>query len=381
MSRANQSYNTWQKVSRVVTDGPQIWSWLADQQILVSVLVSAVVLAFIWRIDVLIARYTNISDRTLGDLRDFRGVATATVLVVALGWIWNQPMPSWLARTFQVVGGPQMVDGAVAFLPEFVVNESRPLLVTALGFWWAWQMRAEGDEIIERVVAEKYDEELAPIAENVWDVTVAAVFVLLVLDQWGISVAALLAPAGIIGIVVGFAARESVANFFGSISLYADETYKRGDFIELENGIAGTVRDISVRSTVLQTLDGDLVTVPNSELNNAKIVNKSSPRPDRRISAEIGVSYDADPDRVVEILREAAEPVSNQREPQVHLRSFGDSALNFEVFVWIDAPGDKLATEHELNMAIYETLDDADIEIPYPQRELSVERGEFSDAE
>ena len=356
-----------------MTDVSRLTSILGTYQILASILISAVLLTFVWRVDILIARYTDISEKTLKDIRQFRGVATATILVVVLAWIFGQPIPAWLEGPYQAIGGPILVDGFVSFLPDFAVSESQPLLVTLLGLWWAWQLRAKGDDIIERVVAAEYDEKIAPIVENVWDVTIVAVFIMLVLDQWGISVATLLAPAGILGIIVGFAARESVANFFGSISLYADETYKRGDFIELESGAAGTVRDISVRSTELQTLDGDLVTIPNSHLNDTKIVNKSSPRPERRIKSQVGVSYDADPDRVIEILTEAATPLSNRREPQVHLRSFGDSALVFEVFVWIEAPGDKLGTEHELNMAIHEALAEAGIEIPYPQRELAVE--------
>jgi Small-conductance mechanosensitive channel len=239
-----------------VTEGPELLTWLSDQRILVSIVISAALTVFVWRVDLLLTRYTRISTETVDDLRGFRGVATGTTLVVTLAWIAGQPTPEWLAGPYNAVGGPEFVDGLVAFLPPFVVGERGPLLVTLLGFWWTWQLRVRGDDIIERFVAVRYDETLAPIVENVWDVTIIAVFFLLVLDQWGIGVAALLAPAGIIGIILGFAARKTVANFFGSLSLYADETYKRGDFIELENGTAGTVRDISVRSTVLQTLDG-----------------------------------------------------------------------------------------------------------------------------
>jgi MscS family membrane protein len=329
---------------------------------------------FVWRVDLLLERYSRISEESIEDLRGFRGVATGTMFVVTLAWIVGQPTPGWLADPYEAVAGPEIVDGIAAVLPPFVVGERGPLLVTLLGFWWTWNLRVKGDDIIERFVAVRYDETLAPIVENVWDVTIIAFFVLLVLDQWGIGVAALLAPAGIIGIILGFAARKTVANFFGSLSLYADETYRRGDFIELENGTAGTVRDISVRSTVLQTLDGDLVTVPNATLSGNKIVNKSSPRPDRRIQSRVGVSYDADPERVQSVLDEAATPISERRDPQVHLRSFGDSALVFEVFVWIDEPINKRRVEHELNMAIHRALEDAGIEIPFPQQEVTVDR-------
>ena len=356
-----------------MTNGAQSLSWLARHQILISVLVSTVLVVVIWRIDRVIAGRTDATEETVRDIRGFRGVATATTLVVVLIWLVNQPNPPWLAESFQAIDGPEMVTGVIEFLPAFVVAQAWPLLVTVLGGWWAWKMRTTGDEIIERFVEKQYDETIAPIVENVWDVTIFAAFVLLVLDQWGISVATLVAPAGIIGIIVGFSARKSVANFFGSISLYADDTYSRGDFIELESGVSGTVRDISVRSTVLQTLDGDLVTIPNSELNEGKITNKSSPRPDRRIKSRIGVSYDADPEHVRDVLTEAAAAISRQREPEVHLRSFGDSALVFEVFVWIDQPDDRLGIENELNMAIYRALDEAGIEIPYPQQEVTVD--------
>jgi len=357
-----------------VTEGAQLLTWLSEQRILVSVLISAVLVAFVWRVDLLLERYATLSEETVDHLRGFRGVATATVLVILLAWVVSQPTPQWLEGPYETVGGPEFVDGLVAFSPPFVVGEWRPLLVTVLGFWWTWKLRVKGDDIIERFVAVRYDETLAPIVENVWDVTIIAVFFLLVLDQWDIGIAALLAPAGIIGIILGFAARKTVANFFGSLSLYADETYRRGDFIELESGTAGTVRDISVRSTVLQTLDGDLVTVPNGELSGSRVVNKSSPRPDRRIVSRIGVSYDANPERVRTVLEEAAAPISARRQPEVHLREFGDSALVFEVFVWIDEPANRLRVEHELNMAIHGALVDADIEIPYPQRDVAVER-------
>jgi len=356
-----------------VTEGTELLTRLGDQRILLSVVISAVLVAFVWRVDLLLVRYTRISEESVDDLRGFRGVATGTMVVVTLSWVVSQPTPAWLTTPFEAVAGPQFVEGLVAFLPPFVVDRPGPLLATLLGFWWAWRLRVNGDDIIERAVAARYDETLAPIAENIWDVTIIAVFFLLVLDQWGIGVAALLAPAGIIGIILGFAARKTVANFFGSLSLYADETYKRGDFIELENGTTGTVRDISVRSTVLQTLDGDLVTVPNAKLSDGEIVNKSSPRPDRRIQSTVGVSYDADPERVKRVLEEATTPLSQRRESVVHLRSFGDSALVFEVFVWIDKPADRRQVEHELNMAIHRALDAASIDIPYPQRDISVD--------
>jgi len=357
-----------------MTELSQLPAWVSEQEILLSILISLVIIALVWRFDILLERYTTVSANTIDDLRGFRGVATVTTVIVTGGWIGTQPLPPWLGVPLETLGVPQFAAWIVGFLPTFVVGNHSPILVTTLGAWWALKLRMQGDDVLERVVAKRYDEALAPIVENVWGVTIVAAFVLLILDQWGITVAALLAPAGVLGIILGFAARETVANFFGSLSLYADETYERGDYIELENGVAGTVRDISVRSTVLQTWDGDLVNVPNSALNEAKITNKSSPTTHRRIRSQVGVSYDADPERVKEVLHEAAQPISETQPPNVHLRSFGDSALQFDVFIWIETPSDKLAAEDRLNMAIHRALADADIEIPFPQREIALER-------
>lgn len=342
-------------------------------EVLASLGVSLVVLVLVWRIDWLVDRYTNAPAQTVADLRAFRGVATATVLVAAAFWAAEQPTPDWLTERLARIG----VDGAwtalIAFLPSGLVAERVAVLATLFGIWWAWQLRAVGDDIIERFVARTYDETLAPIVENVWDVSVIAVLVLALLDVWGVSITALLAPAGLLGVAIGFAARESIANFFGSIALYADETYERGDYIELESGVAGTVRDISVRSTMLQTLGGDLVTVPNAELNNAKVTNRSAPGA-TRVRTRVGVAYEADPDRVKALLRETAAPLSEARPPQVFLQSFGDSAIGYDVFVWIDDPAAHPAVRDELNVALYDSLTEAGIEMPAPQRDVTLTR-------
>ena len=123
----------------------------------------------------------------------------------------------------------------------------------------------------------------------------------------------------------------------------------------------------------MQTLDGDLEAIPNSQLNEGPIINRFDPVTDRRMNTKVGVAYDTDPDRVKEVLFEAVELISKRHEPEIHLRSFGDSALTFEVFVWIESEEDRRESEDELNTAIYRALDEAEIKIPFPQREVAVE--------
>ncbi|WP_276278485.1 mechanosensitive ion channel family protein [Haloarcula regularis] len=185
----------------------------------------------------------------------------------------------------------------------------------------------------------------------------------------------LLASAGVVGIIVGLAARDTLANFFGSLSLYLDGTYKVGDFVVLETGERGRVEDISVRSTVIRTRDDILVTVPNATLNSAAIVNESTPRRKRRIRVPVGVAYGTDIDHVQEILMDVAENeelVIERPKPRVRFREFGDSSLNFELLCWVSNPALTARATHKLNSEIYHRFQAEGIEIPFPQRDISV---------
>lgn len=189
----------------------------------------------------------------------------------------------------------------------------------------------------------------------------------------------LLASAGIIGIVVGFAARDTIANFFGSIALYADGTYSVGDFIVLDSGERGRVEDISIRSTVIRTRDDILVTVPNSVLNESTIINESVPRTHRRVRIPVSVAYNSDLAEVEEVLLDVAadEPLVRERPtPRVRFREFGDSGIDVQLLCWIPAPVHRGRATHELVKDVHAAFREADIEIPFPRRELSFASGE-----
>ncbi|WP_338729910.1 mechanosensitive ion channel family protein [Haladaptatus sp. DJG-WS-42] len=195
------------------------------------------------------------------------------------------------------------------------------------------------------------------------------------LTFWEIDITPFLASAGIIGIVVGLAARDTIANFFGGIALYFDGTYAVGDYIVLESGERGRVEDISIRSTVIRTRDDLLVTVPNAVLNSARIVNESTPERERRIRLPVGVAYGSDVDRVEEVLLAEANAenlVLEQPHPRVRFRGFGDSALDFELLCWISDPVLRGRATHEMNKRIYQAFGRENIEIPFPQRVVTM---------
>ena len=200
-----------------------------------------------------------------------------------------------------------------------------------------------------------------------------------VLISWNVDVTAWLASAGIIGIAVGFAAKDTLANLFAGVFILADAPYKIGDFIVLDGGERGRVTKIGIRSTRILTRDDVQITIPNATIGNTKIINESGgPYVKYRNRIAVGVAYGSDVDLVRKVLLEAAQEAAKEvglaldPEPRVRFRGFGDSALLFELLYWIEDPVLKGRIQDVLNTLIYKALAEADIEIPYPKRDLYV---------
>lgn len=193
---------------------------------------------------------------------------------------------------------------------------------------------------------------------------------------WDINVTAWLASAGIVGLALSFAAKDTLSNLFAGVSIVIDAPYKAGDFIILESGERGVVTDIGLRSTRILTRDDVEITVPNGIIGNGKIINEAGgPPAQHRIRVAVGVAYGSDIDQVIEVLEKVGadnDSVLAAPAPRVRFRQFGDSSLDFELLGWIARPIDRGRVRHELNCAVYKALNENSIEIPYPQRDLHV---------
>ncbi len=214
------------------------------------------------------------------------------------------------------------------------------------------------------------------LLQNVMKIILVALTGYFIFVAWNINVTAWLASAGIVGLALSFAAKDTLSNLFAGVSIVMDAPYKAGDFIILETGERGLVTDIGLRSTRILTRDDVEITVPNGIIGNGKIINEAGGPPSQhRIRAAVGVAYGSDLDQVIEVLEAVAvnhpEVLSNPA-PRVRFRLFGDSSLNFELLGWISKPIDRGRVGHELNCAIYKALAKNKIEIPFPQRDLHV---------
>lgn len=208
---------------------------------------------------------------------------------------------------------------------------------------------------------------------RVTQVTVYSVVGLLVVALFTENLSSLILGAGFLGIVVGMAARQTLGAGLAGFVLMFSRPFEIGDWVEIDDE-EGIVTHISLVNTQLQTFDGEYVMLPNNHVTGSPITNRT--RKGRlRIEVDVGVDYDADPDRAADVAVDAVsdlDEVRNVPTPQVVMKGFGDSAVLLGVRCWIDNPSARRMWRARTAVisAVKSAYDEADIKIPFPQREL-----------
>ncbi len=191
---------------------------------------------------------------------------------------------------------------------------------------------------------------------------------------WDIDVTAWLASAGIIGLAVGFAAQDTLANLFAGIFIIADAPYKIDDFIVLDDGTRGRVTRIGIRSTRVLTLDDVEITIPNSVIGGSMIINEAGgPSLKQRVAVAVDAAYGADVDLVRSVLLSCTTNVvgiCNKPEPTTRFRAFGASGLAFELLVYVEDPSDRDKILDVLHERVYKAFNKANLEIPFSKHDL-----------
>lgn len=215
-----------------------------------------------------------------------------------------------------------------------------------------------------------------PLVDMVAKFLIAGAGIYLICVAWGIPLTSWLASAGIIGIAIGFAAKDTLANLFSGMFILADAPYKVGDFVILDGGLRGEVQEIGIRSTRILTRDDVQVTVPNAVIGNGRIVNETGgPYDKMRVRVKVAAAYGSDVDQVRDVLMsctEGAPWLASDPVPRVRFRTFGDSGLDFELLAWIEKPLYRGRVIDDLNVRVYKAFTAAGIEIPYPKQDVYV---------
>ena len=218
----------------------------------------------------------------------------------------------------------------------------------------------------------KLDDQLVPLLRKTLKVFVTVVVGVMVIQNLGYSVTSIIASLGIGGLALALAAKDAVANFFGSIIVFTDQPFHVGDWIEID-GLEGTVEEVGFRTTLVRTFDRSLATIPNQTFTSNTIINHSR-RPMRRIKMTIGLSYESTPDELVNFknaVRQIIESNSAFDEGyHVYFDNFGDSSLDVLVYCFVktSAYAEYMAAKEDLMLQIMRIVEQHGLEIAFPSR-------------
>ena len=224
------------------------------------------------------------------------------------------------------------------------------------------------------------DETAFPLINRTVRFIVVALGIVLALDLLGLNIAPLLAGAGVMGLALSLAAKDTLSNLIAGVLLIMDRPFKVGDRIELwtapnETGTWGDVIEIGLRATKIRNPDNLVIVVPNSQIMLRDIVNYTMSGEDIRLRIPFSVAYESDIDRAKVLLIEAAKQVEGVKlspEPIVIVRGFGPSDVQIQLRVWILEARMRRRIADEITGKAVSAFADAGVEIPYPKRELII---------
>ncbi len=228
----------------------------------------------------------------------------------------------------------------------------------------------------------KIDDVIFDLLKRFSTIIIFVTAVILALDVIGVNIMPFVAGAGVAGIAIGFAAKDTLSNIIAGVLLLIDRPFEVGDRIEVwsspsNSATWGDVIDVGLRATRIQTTDNIVIVIPNNEIMKRDIINYTTITKEIRVRIPIGIAYDADVKKAKEIICKISlelEWVMKEPSPKVVVKTFGDSAVNLEARVWIEDPRKRMDTVSYITDRVKEEFQKGGIEIPYPKRDIYIKR-------
>jgi len=267
-------------------------------------------------------------------------------------------------QNFEVGENIQSIfDGIINTLLVFIVTVFLLKIISGFALQWTkeWKFKTKTTA----------DERLIPFLQKILKAVVIVLALIFAFNAWKINISPLLATAGIAGLAIGLAVKDSLNNILGGLQLVLDKTFKVEDKVQLESGEMGTILDIGLRSTKLKTFDNEVIYVPNGYLANAKIKNFTQPDFSIRVNVNFGVEYGSNTEKVQQVVLEVVkkiETVVEKPEPVVQFLKMSDFSLDFVARAWVKSYREAYSTQLKMTNEIYNALNRANIGIPFPTR-------------
>ena len=257
------------------------------------------------------------------------------------------------------------------------------VLITFTIFWAVYNLVNVFQEIFFKLgekFGREFSKEIGAFLSKLTKSFIIITGAVAILQQLGINVSALIASLGIGGLAVALAARDTVANFFGGLTILLDRTFRIGEWIKVGE-VEGIVEDIGLRTTKVRTFEKSLITIPNQALSTKPVENFSR-RSVRRIKMTIGLTYDTTREQMVNILKDIREMLKNHpridisQTTMVYFTDFGESSLNIFVYCFTDTADWKeyLSIREDVNLKIMEIVEKHGASFAFPSRSIYIEK-------
>jgi MscS family membrane protein len=226
----------------------------------------------------------------------------------------------------------------------------------------------------------KLDDQLVPMVGRVLKVAVVALGIVFVLQNQGVEVGSLIAGLGIGGLAFALAAKDTVENLFGSLTIFLDRPFQIGDWIVVDDKWEGVVEEVGLRSTRIRSFGKSMISVPNGKVGNSPI-NNMGQRPFRRQTATIGIEYRTPTDKIEAYVARLNQIVADHPETwkgtcEIHFKDFGASSLDIMVYFFVECPDwhRELQVRQEIFISFMKAAEELDIGFAFPSTSLYVEK-------
>lgn len=236
-------------------------------------------------------------------------------------------------------------------------------------------IRSWGHRVTARIDS-RIENDLVPLFVNITKIIVVATGLLMILSRFDIDITPFIASLGVAGFAIGFAVKDTLANVIGGVVLILDRSFVVGDKVTVDDQ-TGVIKEVGLRNTKLVTYDNEIIVIPNGELMNKQFKNYVLPDPKIRVIVNFGVAYGCDIDEVTNLVSgviQGISPICKDPVPAVVCYELGDSALNFQAKFWVPDYADQYGKKIEATKLIYNALNKAGIEIPYPTQTVYVKK-------
>jgi small-conductance mechanosensitive channel len=278
----------------------------------------------------------------------------------------------WWDETSAFLDGVSLEVGNIRISLYFLAKAA---VFGGLLFWLGRMSTTAGQRAIRN--QKDLDKATKELFAKLFEIVLFIIVFILLLQILGLDLTALTVFGGALGVGLGFGLQQIASNFISGIIILLERSLGVGDYIEMEDGKAGILKELNMRSSTLETFDGKEIMVPNEKFITTSFINWTRDDPRQRFEVEFSVAYESDIHEVIRLVSEAVSKhksvLSDPEPPDTELRGFGDSGVNLAVEFWSKGLDDgKNKFTADILLVVWDTLKANNISIPFPQREVRV---------